>query len=161
MGELYSHPQTEFYIMKNDEKKVLEKPSKSHRGAYVEYIVKTSKLDGRVVHKTWLASKMGLHRKTFDLWFAKADLEVSKIREIGRIIRHDFSKDYPELREELAWTASDELNLSMNAAEFPEILHRCKSERDRYKDLYINMLEKFNTLQEDYYNLKLAKGQQN
>lgn len=159
MGQLYSHPQTEFYIMKNDEKKVLEKPSKSHRGAYVEYIVKTSKLDGRVVHKTWLADKMGLHRKTLDLWFAKADLEVSKIREIGRIIRHDFSKDYPELREELAWTASDELNLSMNPTEFPEILNRCKSERDRYKDLYINMLEKFNTLQEEYYTLKLAKGQ--
>jgi len=145
--------------MKNDEKKVLEKPSKSHRGAYVEYIIKTKPLDGRVVHKTWLASKMGLHRKTLDLWFAKADLEVSKIREIGRIIRHDFSKDYPELREELAWTASDELNLSSNPAEFPEILNRCKSERDRYKDLYINMLEKFNTLQEEYYTLKLAKGQ--
>jgi hypothetical protein len=159
LGQLYSHSKTEFYIMKNDEKKVLEKPSKSHRGAYVEYIVKTSTLDGRVVHKTWLASKMGLHRKTLDLWFAKADLEVSKVREIGRIIRHDFSKDYPELREELAWTASDELSLSLNPTEFPEILNRCKSERDRYKDLYIGMLEKFNSLQEDYYNLKLAKGQ--
>lgn len=152
----YSHLRSEISAMKSIDSKPAEIPSKSHRGAYVEYVMRNSRLNGQRVTKTFVAEKLGTHRRTLDLWFSKVDMEVAKIRDIGRVIRHDFSEDFPELKQELSWTISDEIAVDQGM-DSSEQLRRCKTERDRYRDLYIQQLEKFTKLQEEFYTLKLSQ----
>ena len=130
---------------------------KNHRGEVVSYVLRTKKVNGVKITQVWLGEKLGVTRKTISNWLEKPDLEIEKIREIGRAIKHDFSNEFPEYKQELVWTLAEEA-LLIDTPDIREQIDRIKLDRERYKDQYISLLERFNKLQEEFFELKLAKN---
>ena len=46
---------------------------------------------------TELASESSINRRTIYNWFTRAKLKPKIITEITRSLRHDFSKDFPDI----------------------------------------------------------------
>lgn len=151
MVNSYAQIRRQFCSMKNTK----ELPDKSHRGEYIQAYIRANKIDGQRITQTWLAEKLGVSRKTFENWLDKANLEPAKIRAISNILRFDFSEVWPDLRTDLAWKISDEIELHTKTEPLEE-LARCRAERDRVKDLYIDLLEKHSQLKEEFFKLKLS-----
>lgn len=128
---------------------------KSHRGQVVSSVLLKKRVNGVKITQVWLAERLKIDRRTLINWLAKPDLSIENIRQIGRVIKHDFSNEFPEYREELVWTLAEEAAL-MDTPDLREQIDRIKLDRDRYKDQYISLLERYNKLQEEFYNLKLA-----
>ena len=81
---------------------------------------------------TELASELSVNRRTIYNWFTRAKLKPKIITEIARALRHDFSKDFPEIN-------------------FPEVHSSLltisnTSEDSEYQDKYIALLEAYNKL---------------
>jgi DNA-binding XRE family transcriptional regulator len=74
-----------------------------HRGSIVE---KTIRKSGYSITK--LAKKIGISRNTFYNKFKNPDLSYNFIMEIGRIIHHDFTIDFPEIKEEVDLLEKDQ-----------------------------------------------------
>jgi len=151
MVNTYTHINHQFRSMKIAN----ELPDKGHRGEYIQAYIRGHKIDGQRITQNWIAEKLGISRKTLENWLDKPNLEASKIRAISNVVRYDFSEVWPDLRTELAWKISDEIELHTKTEPLEE-LARCRAERDRIKDLYIDLLEKHSTLKEEFFKLKLS-----
>jgi predicted DNA-binding transcriptional regulator YafY len=100
-----------------------------HYGKIVEYIVRKNGFS-----ITQLAEELFVNRRSIYNWFNQETLRSDIVYRIGCVIRHDFSKEFPEL---------------FNSDEF-EIIHQIRkpytpnNDQEDWKTKYLNLLEKYN-----------------
>lgn len=124
------------------------KNSSIHRGKIVEEIVRSTKYS-----LTFIADELKINRGTLYTQFLNPDLKWERIIEIGRVIKHDFSKEFPELttvvhpdRIESFPAPKEDLCLVM--------LSKCMEEKEMYMKLYLDMDQKYKDLLLEFRNLK-------
>lgn|SRR5690606_19304942 len=89
---------------------------------------------------TSVAQKAGYNQATIYRHFAKEDLSFHIIRKYGRAMRHDFSREFPEMKEEFDYlTEPEEKYETIN-------LSTCIEQRDMWQARYYELLEKHNAL---------------
>lgn len=102
-----------------------------HHGKVVEYVVRKN---GYNISE--LATEMFVNRRSIYNWFNQQNLRSDIIYRIGCVLRHDFSKEFPEL---------------FNSNEFKVIYEPRRSQvsyinpEENWKDKYLTLLEKYNT----------------
>jgi transcriptional regulator with XRE-family HTH domain len=106
-------------------------------GKIVEYIVRKK---GYSI--TELATKLSVNRRSIYNWFNQKDLRTDIILKIGHIIRHDFSREFPEL-----FTSEDfEYIFNIKQPYLDQMdLHSPHNDKN-WKDKYIELLEKYNNI---------------
>lgn len=102
-----------------------------HYGQIVEYVVRKN---GYSI--TDLAEGMDLNRRTLYNYFQNKYLKYDVIHKIGIIVRHDFSREFPEL------FTSDQFELKPIVKSLG--LSTTTSDEDYWKDKYIQLLEVYN-----------------
>ena len=100
-----------------------------HRGEIVEKIVRQSN-----VPIVKVAKLMGKNPKTLYNWFGEENLNLQKILDIGKVIHHDFSEQFKELK--------DLPNQLMIVAENVEPYGK----EENFKEKYYRLLEEQNAL---------------
>ncbi|WP_454802316.1 hypothetical protein [Mucilaginibacter phyllosphaerae] len=101
-----------------------------HYGKIVEYTVRKNGYN-----ITDLANKTFVNRRSIYNWFNQPNLRADIIYKIGCIIRHDFSKDFPELFD------SNEFNV-ITEVKSPHL--KFDSNAD-WQLKYIKLLEQYNS----------------
>ena len=120
-----------------------------HRGKMYEHVVRQSDMS-----LNQIAERLGVSRLTLYNYFGYANLNWDTVLATGKVIGHDFSKEFPELTnmvhdvEETYWAAKD------------KELDDCKREKEKYQKKYIEALEEIDMLRKENFDLKdrLAKG---
>ena len=106
-----------------------------HYGQLVEYIVRKN---GYSLSE--LAKELNINRRTIYNWFQTSNLKSDIIYRIGYVVRHDFSKEFPELftAEDFTgmYTAKKSLNFT-SAVDSEEV-------NNLWKEKYWLLLEKYN-----------------
>lgn len=107
-----------------------------HYGQIVEYLVRKN---GYSI--TDLATELDVNRRSIYNYFQNQFLKRDVIFKIGRVIRHDFSKEFPEFftHEDFA-TSFKKGNLSVVEASSTDKI----VEEDIWKDKYLALLESYN-----------------
>ena len=103
-----------------------------HHGQTVEYIIRRNGFS-----LSELAKQLKVNRRSLYNWFQNKYLKRSVIHSIGQIIRHDFSKEFPEL------FLKDDFNFEMKIKDHNSLIDTNES---TYKDKYISLLEKYNEI---------------
>ncbi|AMR30494.1 hypothetical protein A0256_03180 [Mucilaginibacter sp. PAMC 26640] len=98
-----------------------------HHGQIIEYAVRRAGYN-----LSELAKALGVNRRTLYNWFQMPRLRPDLIYRIGKIVRHDFSTDFPEL-----------LTSDLVASASPRIQESILND-EIWKDKYISLLEKYN-----------------
>jgi predicted transcriptional regulator len=107
-----------------------------HHGQIVEYIVRKN---GYSISD--LARNTHVNRRSVYNWFNQKHLRADIIFSIGCVLRHDFSKEFPEL------FVSDDFKIITRAGQLPvQHTNVAHSENEFYKNKYLNLLEKYNDL---------------
>lgn len=123
-----------------------------HYGEIVELAIRKS---GYSI--TELARLTNVNRRTVYNWFVQKNLSVQIIYRIGVVLRHDFSKEFPELFskddfEEINMKDRNIVTASNNLKEPTEYL---------WKDRYTTLLDSYNkflyTMQADKENRSILK----
>ena len=104
-----------------------------HRGEVLNRIVTLYN-----VNVTKLAERAGYDRTSYYSHIKKEDLRFEILAAYGRAIPYDFTKDIPEMS---AYVIENDQEIK----EFEEM----KADRDKWKDKYYMLLEKYNTLLEE------------
>lgn len=105
------------------------------RGKILEKVFKISGLS-----LTELSKRVGYDRTTVYRHFAKQNLEFTILLKYGKALNHDFSFEFPELLN--YFSKLEEPMTSYSSSTLAEAL----KERDFWKDKYIALLEKYNSL---------------
>ncbi len=119
-----------------------------HIGQIVEYTVRKN---GYSI--TDLGRELGVNRRTIYNYFENKHLKQNVIFKIGIIIRHDFSKDFPEL-----FTAEEFVPINKTSSINVHNLPVNDSDQLEWKDKYLSLLEKFNELLQEKVAVLLAIG---
>ena len=106
-----------------------------HHGQIVEYIVR--KVGFNISE---LAKGTDVNRRTLYNWFKQKDLKSNLIFLIGCVIKHDFTKEFPELFTNGEFSILNELQRP-NQNHQPSI---SREEESYWKFKYFNLLEEFN-----------------
>ena len=87
-----------------------------------------------------LAKELNVNRKTIYNWFTQKKLKSHIIYNVGIAIRHDFSKQFPEL------FTSDEFRMIPNNQQLYSTFAQQSQdeEEEKWKDQYITLLEIYN-----------------
>jgi hypothetical protein len=91
---------------------------------------------------------MGISSKTVYRHYGTIDLDDTTMLRYGQVLRHDFSKEIPQLAE------------AMNFFKEPEAKYYTRTKEDlieeieSWKNKYINLLEKYNKLVEEKLEMK-------
>ncbi|MBL4677585.1 MAG: hypothetical protein JKY70_15490 [Mucilaginibacter sp.] len=101
-----------------------------HNGQKVKYVIYKNQF--RI---TDLASALKVTRRTVYNWLEDKDLKPNVILQIGRVLRHDFSVEFPY------YFSSDVFKIPQ--APLPG---ENNAESDYYKDQYLKLLERYNQL---------------
>lgn len=102
-----------------------------HNGQIVEYVIRR-----KGISITEIASALGVNRRSVYNYFNNRNLNTTCIKEIGLIIKHDFSLEFPEHFSTEDFVLN-ELNSNV----------RLKDEvGSDYQKKYIWLLEKYNDL---------------
>ena len=104
-----------------------------HRGEVLSRIVTLYN-----VNVTRLAIRVGYNRTTYYSHIKKENLRFEVLAAYGRAIPYDFTKDIPEMS---AYVLENDQEIK----EFEAM----KADRDKWKDKYYGLLEKYNTLLEE------------
>lgn len=104
-----------------------------HRGEILNKIV--TQLN---VNKTKLAERIGYDRTTYYSHIKKADLDFAILWAYGKAIPYDFTKEFPEMRK---YIPEDDIEIRS----FEDM----KLDRDKWREKYYSLLEKYNTLLEE------------
>ncbi|MBD1363090.1 hypothetical protein IDJ77_04635 [Mucilaginibacter sp. ZT4R22] len=106
-----------------------------HYGQIVEYLVRKN---GYSI--TDLATELDVNRRSIYNYFQNPFLKSDIIFKIGRVIRHDFSKEFPELftPEDFAYSYKQS-KLAVVAVMPPNNIAE-----EIWKDKYLNLLESYN-----------------
>jgi transcriptional regulator with XRE-family HTH domain len=105
-----------------------------HYGQIVERIVRRDRMG-----ISEIARKLDISRRTLYNWFETKKLNIDIICQIGFVIGHDFSKEFPE-------EFANKVN-TVNTDRFAGALSTKEQPRDAiyyWMDRYIKLLEKFN-----------------
>ncbi|TFF33279.1 HTH domain-containing protein [Mucilaginibacter psychrotolerans] len=105
-----------------------------HYGQIVEYIVRKN---GYSI--TDLAVELNVNRRTIYNYFQNKTVKYDVIYKIGLIVRHDFSKDFPEL------FTSDQFEINQRSRPVVDSLSSVSSDSNYWQDKYIQLLEAYNT----------------
>ncbi|MBL4675082.1 MAG: helix-turn-helix domain-containing protein [Mucilaginibacter sp.] len=109
---------------------------KKHHGEIIEHALRRN---GYNISD--LARELGVNRRTLYNYFKSSILKRYTILHIGKILRHDFSSEFPELFVSEDFEINNEKNVSFN----PQ-LTQIHEESILYKTKYIELLEKYNAL---------------
>ncbi|MFA6086790.1 helix-turn-helix domain-containing protein [Mucilaginibacter sp.] len=87
-----------------------------------------------------LAKELNINRRTIYNWFQTSNLRSDVIYRIGYVIRHDFSKEFPEL-----FTKEDFKGLytAKISSKFPSAVDSDEVNR-QWMEKYVSLLEKYN-----------------
>lgn len=86
-----------------------------------------------------LTKEAGYDQSTIYRHFEKEDLAFHIIKRYGKIMKYDFTKDFPEMAE------SDFFETEQWTANNPD-LDECLKQSDMWKSKYLNLLEQHNAL---------------
>lgn len=108
-----------------------------HYGQIVEYVVRKTGYSisdlARVTH---------VNRRSVYNWFASKHLKSAIIYRIGHVIKHDFSKEFPEL-----FISADFQTIFKTKQSFvSQVSGTVIDENETFKNKYISLLEKYNEL---------------
>jgi AcrR family transcriptional regulator len=106
-----------------------------HYGQTVEYIVRKN---GYSI--TDLAEGLGVNRRTIYNYFQNKYLKQDIIYRIGLLVRHDFSKEFPE------WFTSEQFAPQINLKNNLVNIENTDTNDNLWKDKYIVLLESYNDL---------------
>lgn len=107
-----------------------------HRGEIVRLAIERSGLN-----KSTVADRLGISRAGLYKWFDVMTLSWDRVFEIGKIINHDFSEDFPELQKPGAVIHEPIVSYSS-----PKSLEDCTNQLNMYREKYINAIEQNNNL---------------
>lgn len=107
-----------------------------HRGQVVEKMIRTS---GYTI--THVAERLGINRNTVYNRLSLPNLDYDFIMEIGNVIHHDFTEEFPEIKD----------NLSEDA--LLRLVDRETAELWKAEENYINLLEQYNKMLESLASL--------
>lgn len=110
-----------------------------HRGEYLDKIVR---LKGKNITK--LLPNVGYDRTTYYKHIKDRDLPFRILKQYGDVIPYDFSKDFPEMLEEIP-VSQFEINT----------FEGMQKDRDFWRDEYGRILKENKTLREENENLKV------
>jgi|SRR5690606_30499506 len=85
-----------------------------------------------------IAKELGVDRSTIYRMFDKADISIEFLLKIGKVINKDMSIFFPEIIQTIQESTIDYSSLKS----YSELL----DESNYWKDKYINVLEKYNSL---------------
>ena len=105
-----------------------------HYGQIVEYIVRKN---GYSI--TDLATGLNVNRRTIYNYFQNKTVKYDVIYKIGLIVRHDFSKDFPEL------FTSDQFDINQRPRPMIDSVSNVTAGDSYWQDKYIQLLETYNT----------------
>lgn len=89
---------------------------------------------------TFVAKRAGYDRSTIYRHFKEKELDYGIIRQYGRVIRHDFSKEFPEMRE-------SEYNNILPDAPYSAITNEeAINQIEYWRNKYIALLEQYNEI---------------
>ncbi len=109
-----------------------------HRGEILQAVVKRSDLNiSQIVKRT------GYSRSSYYNHIAIVDLAFEILESYGKVLHYDFSEEFPEMIRYVSFEEPD--------VEYKNV-DQLKKERDRWRDKYFNLLEKYNTLIEEKLN---------
>lgn len=103
-----------------------------HRGEVLNNVV--TRLN---VNKTKLAERIGYDRTTYYSHIKKEELDFAILWAYGKAIPYDFTREFPEME-----THIPESNKQIRTFE------EMKIDRDKWREKYYELLEKYNTLLE-------------
>ena len=107
-----------------------------HRGELLEKVVK-----GNPVSVTKLSKRMGISRGTYYNHVATADLPFELLERYGKILKYDFSADFPDMK---SYTFEEPIEAYGEPSTLEEAIRQrdhWKKEADKWKDKYIALLE--------------------
>jgi hypothetical protein len=107
-----------------------------HRGEILEKIVRQSHIP-----ISEIARKIGYNRKSIYDFFHNPELPLDTILKIGKVIRHDFSYDFPELFP----FVRNQVHENQEIYE-TKLLNECVKEKNEWMHKYIDLLEQHNAL---------------
>ncbi|MBL4675693.1 MAG: TetR family transcriptional regulator [Mucilaginibacter sp.] len=108
---------------------------KKNHGEIIEYVVRK-----HGYNISDLAKELNVNRRSIYNYFGSRNLKPYVIFQIGKVVRHDFSKEFPEL-----FSTADFQNLWGNEPRYP-IEQTDSAENAIYKGKYLDLLEKYNEL---------------
>jgi AcrR family transcriptional regulator len=107
-----------------------------HQGQIVEYIVRKNGFS-----LSELAKALNINRRSLYNWFQAKELKKSIIHRIGCVLRHDFSKEFPEL------FLSEDFNSIYEPKKYrSEPASVTINDDDIWKHKYITLLEQYSQL---------------
>jgi len=111
----------------------------AHRGQILKDILKKY-CDANGATLVFIAKQVGYDQSTLYKHFDREDLSFHIIRKYGKAISHDFSIEFPQMKDDYEYlTGSDEKNLPTNLKDSLEKI-------DYWRQKYIDLLEKHNLL---------------
>jgi len=88
-----------------------------------------------------VAKLMNVNRRSIYNWFAQPKLKAEVIFKIGCVLRHDFSKEFPEL------FSSEEFERAFEEKKQHALMATVEHEKVNFwKDKYIQLLEEYNQI---------------
>ncbi|MDB5000927.1 MAG: hypothetical protein JWR76_2004 [Mucilaginibacter sp.] len=107
-----------------------------HQGQIVEYVVRKNGFS-----LSELAIALNINRRSLYNWFQAKELKKSIIHRIGCVLRHDFSKEFPEL------FLSEDFNSIYEPKKYrPEPASLINNDDEIWKHKYITLLEQYSQL---------------
>jgi AcrR family transcriptional regulator len=110
-----------------------------HRGKILRQVV-DKYCDMNKTSITALTHSVGYNQSTIYRHFEKTDLAYHIILKYGKAMRHDFSKEFPDIAESLDMV--NEPDIEYGSIDLPT----CKKQLEHWQHKYISLLEKHNEL---------------
>ncbi|QCR23107.1 hypothetical protein [Pontibacter sp. SGAir0037] len=115
----------------------------AHRGEIVEAVVRSSGISLSKLHK-----KLNISRGTLYNKFDDANLEYEFILEVGRIIHHDFTEEFPNMfnpagddKQDSNQISANDVSEASNNYYRPHTLKECERALLNLQSKYISLLE--------------------
>jgi hypothetical protein len=105
-----------------------------HRGALLEAAVKASGIS-----VTQIVKKMGISRGTYYNHKNDPHLSLDQLYQYGKVLKHDFSADLPQIREL-------ELEEGDPGYNQPSTIEEAMEQRDYWREKYYQLMEKYHAL---------------
>jgi len=110
-----------------------------HRGALLQQYVEESGLS-----VTQLTKRVGYSRSSYYNHINDANLPIDILLKYGKVIKHDFFVDFPELMSNVLYEPHTDFASLSNA----ETIEEAIKQRDTWKEKYFELLEKYHLLKE-------------
>ncbi|MBL4676725.1 MAG: TetR family transcriptional regulator [Mucilaginibacter sp.] len=106
-----------------------------HHGSIIEYVVRK-----HGYNISDLARELDVNRRSIYNYFGSQILKPNVIFQIGRVIRHDFSKEFPEIFE------AEEFQDAFDIQPKFGVESVLSTDEAEYKEKYLELLERYNEL---------------